>query len=74
MGFSLVIAQKVISGEFEVGKIAEASGAFMALNRAMYLIIRRFENLTSLGAAIERLSEFYDFLQQAKREIKTGVT
>jgi putative ATP-binding cassette transporter len=71
---ALVIAPKVIFGEFEVGKIAEASGAFMALNRAMYLIIRRFENLTSLGAGIERLSEFYDFLQQPKREIKTRVT
>ncbi len=30
--------------------------------------------MTSLGAGIERLSEFYDFIQQPKREIKTRVT
>ncbi|MBD2210278.1 ABC transporter ATP-binding protein/permease [Calothrix sp. FACHB-156] len=71
---ALVLAPKVLAGELEVGKIAEAAGAFMALNGALYVIVRRFENLTNLGAGIERLFEFYNFLQQPKRNIQNGVT
>ncbi|QIR38613.1 ABC transporter ATP-binding protein/permease [Tolypothrix sp. PCC 7910] len=71
---ALVLAPKVLAGELEVGKIAEAAGAFMALNGALYVIVRRFENLTNLGAGIERLFEFYNFLQQPKRNIQNGLT
>uniref|UniRef100_A0A0C1NCL5 ABC transporter ATP-binding protein n=1 Tax=Tolypothrix bouteillei VB521301 TaxID=1479485 RepID=A0A0C1NCL5_9CYAN len=67
---AIFIAPRVLSGELEIGKIAEAQGAFLALFRAMYLIVRRFENLTSLGAGIERLSEFYNILQQPRTDIK----
>ncbi|MBD2355144.1 ABC transporter ATP-binding protein/permease [Tolypothrix sp. FACHB-123] len=70
---ALVLAPNVLAGELEVGKITETAGAFMALNGALYVLVRRFENLTGLGAGIERLFEFYNCLEQPEREIQQRV-
>ncbi|WP_373462085.1 ABC transporter ATP-binding protein/permease [Calothrix sp. FACHB-1219] len=70
---ALVLAPNVLAGELEVGKITEAAGAFMALNGALYVLVRRFESLTGLGAGIERLFEFYSCLEQPETEIQHRV-
>lgn len=70
---ALVLAPNVLAGDVEVGKITEAAGAFMALNGALYVLVRRFENLTGLGAGIERLFELYNCLEQPERQIQRRV-
>ncbi|MDF5722016.1 MAG: ABC transporter ATP-binding protein/permease [Rhizonema sp. PD37] len=68
---TIIIGPKILSGSLEIGKFAEAQGAFENLFTAMYVIIRRFPELVGFAAGVERLYEFYNFLQQPKRGIKS---
>ncbi|MBE9226696.1 ABC transporter ATP-binding protein/permease [Phormidium sp. LEGE 05292] len=66
---ALIIAPQIFSGELEIGKLAEAQGAFNTLSWEIHVIIRTFKELAGFAAGIERLSEFYNFLQQPKKGI-----
>jgi vitamin B12/bleomycin/antimicrobial peptide transport system ATP-binding/permease protein len=64
---SIVVAPRIISGELEVGRAVQASGAFAAMLSALTLFIDNFEILSLFAAGVERLHSFSKTLdQQAK--------
>lgn len=52
---SVIIAPRVLSGELEVGKIVQATGAFAAILAALTLLVDRLDNLSRYAAGIGRL-------------------
>ena len=69
---AVIIAPQILAGDLEIGKFAEAQGAFNRLFWAMYVFVRTFHELVGFAASIERLAEFDDFLQKPKRGISRG--
>jgi putative ATP-binding cassette transporter len=67
---ALVLAPMIIAGEMEVGKVQESKGAFIALFGSLYLIVRRFETLTTFAAGVERLFDLNKFFQQEQQRLK----
>ncbi|HWA74073.1 MAG TPA: ABC transporter ATP-binding protein/permease [Polyangiaceae bacterium] len=64
---SIVVAPRIISGELEVGRAVQASGAFAAMLSALTVFIDNFEILSLFAAGVERLHSFSRTLdQQAK--------
>ncbi|MGB4062288.1 MAG: ABC transporter ATP-binding protein/permease [Azonexus sp.] len=59
---SAIIAERVISGELEVGRAVQAAGAFAAILSALTVIIDNFDNLSKFAAGIERLDTFQKYL------------
>lgn len=59
---AVVVAPSVFSGDIEVGKVSEATGAFARVFFSLNIIVSRFESLTTFTAGINRLSSFYQFL------------
>jgi putative ATP-binding cassette transporter len=59
---SAIIAERVISGELEVGRAIQAAGAFAAILVALTVIIDNFDNLSKFAAGIRRLDTFRKFL------------
>ncbi|MGI0479772.1 ABC transporter ATP-binding protein/permease [Geminocystis sp. CENA526] len=59
---AIVVAPNVLSGDLEVGKVSEATGAFLRVFFSLNIIVSRFQSLTSFAAGIDRLSSFYNFL------------
>lgn len=55
---SMILAPRVLSGELEVGRVVEASGAFAAMLAAVTVIIDKFESLARFTAGVERLNTF----------------
>jgi vitamin B12/bleomycin/antimicrobial peptide transport system ATP-binding/permease protein len=55
---SLIIAPRVLSGELEVGRVVQATGAFTAMLSALTIFVDNFESLSSFAAGIERLHSF----------------
>ena len=66
---AVIIAPQILAGDLEIGKFAEAQGAFIKLFWAMYVLVRTFKELVGFAASIDRLAEFDDFLQKSTREI-----
>jgi putative ATP-binding cassette transporter len=54
----LIIAPRVLSGELEVGRIVQASGAFAAILAALTLLIDNIEDLSRFAASVGRLETF----------------
>ncbi len=52
---SAIIAERVLSGELEVGRAVQAAGAFAAVLGAISLIIENFEGLSRFVAGVDRL-------------------
>ena len=52
---SVIIAERVLSGELEVGRAVQAAGAFAAVLSAISLIVENFEGLSRFAAGIDRL-------------------
>ncbi len=69
---SLIIGPSILSGDLEVGKLNEASGAFARVFFSLNLIVSRFEFLTSFAAGIDRLSEFDDYIESLNQETLTN--
>ena len=61
---SLIIAPRVLSGELEVGRVIQASGAFSAVLTALTVFVNNMEDLSRFAAGVERLDTFVDRLQQ----------
>ncbi|MBU3698168.1 ABC transporter ATP-binding protein/permease [Dechloromonas sp.] len=59
---SAIIADRVISGELEVGRAIQAAGAFAAILSALTVIIDNFDSLSKFAAGIKRLDTFRKFL------------
>ncbi len=55
---SMLIAERVLAGELEVGMAVRAAGAFTAVLGAVSLIVDNFESLSRFAAGIERLDAF----------------
>ncbi|HEY4106016.1 MAG TPA: ABC transporter ATP-binding protein/permease [Polyangiaceae bacterium] len=55
---SLIIAPRVLSGELEVGRVVQASGAFTAMLSSLTIFVDNFETLSGFAAGIERLHSF----------------
>lgn len=74
---SALIAERVMSGELEVGSAVQAAGAFAAILAALTVIIDNFESFSKFAAGIDRLDSFSRFLnpgdsrpQQAEPRIR----
>ena len=52
---SVVLAQAVLSGEMEVGRAVQATGAFAAVLGSVALIVDNFESLSRFVAGVDRL-------------------
>ena len=59
---SAIIAGRVISGELEVGRAIQATGAFAAILTALTVIISNFEAFSKFAAGIDRLHGFAGFV------------
>ena len=55
---SALIANRVLSGELEVGHAVQAGGAFTAILAAMTVVVDHFEGLSRLSAGVDRLYGF----------------
>ncbi|MEO6759768.1 MAG: ABC transporter ATP-binding protein/permease, partial [Saprospiraceae bacterium] len=58
----LVIAPHVLSGEFEVGKVVQATGAFAAVLAALTVMADNMEGLSRFAASVSRLDIFEQHL------------
>ena len=58
----LFLAPGILAGTMEVGAIAQASSSFRSVLAALALIITQFEQLSSLVAAIDRVTVLQQFL------------
>lgn len=74
----LFLAPGILSGQIEVGAIAQASSSFRSVLAALALIITQFEQLSSLAAAMSRVAALQQclslenlFLPKDKRIIDT---
>jgi putative ATP-binding cassette transporter len=56
---SAIIANRVLSGELEVGAAIQAGGAFTAILTALSVIVDHFEGLSRLSAGVDRLHDFW---------------
>lgn len=64
---AIVVAPSVLSGELEVGKVSEATGAFARVFFSLNIIVSRFQSLTSFAAGINRLWSFANFLDNSPK-------
>lgn len=74
---AIVVAPSVLSGDLEVGKVSEATGAFARVFFSLNIIVSRFQSLTTFAAGIERLSGLNEFLSTTEKEqllIKSSTT
>ncbi len=55
---SAIIANRVLSGELEVGHAVQAGGAFTAILAALTVVVDHFEGLSRLSAGVDRLYGF----------------
>ncbi|KAL7574089.1 hypothetical protein ACA910_014785 [Epithemia clementina (nom. ined.)] len=60
----VVVAPQYFSGAVGLGVISQAAGAFNHILNDLSLLINQFERLSSFSAGLERLSSFYEAMQQ----------
>jgi len=65
---AIVVAPSVLSGDLEVGKVSEATGAFARVFYSLNIIVSRFQSLTTFAAGINRLFGFYQFLEPSQKD------
>jgi len=66
---AVIVGPRVLAGEFEVGKVSEAIGAFTAVFYSLNLIVDKFDWLTNFAAGINRLSVFHEYLENADHHL-----
>ncbi|MGK7928801.1 MAG: ABC transporter ATP-binding protein/permease [Spirulina sp.] len=64
---AIAIAPSILSGELEVGKLSEATGAFARIFHSLNEIVSRFDQLTKFTAGVNRLYTFEEYLQKPRR-------
>lgn len=55
---TLIIAPRVLSGQLEVGRIVQATGAFSAILAALSILVDNLEDLSRFAASVGRLETF----------------
>lgn len=55
---SVIVADRVLEGELEVGSAIQAAGAFTAVLAALTVIVDNFESLSRFVAGLDRLTTF----------------
>ncbi|WP_416763514.1 ABC transporter ATP-binding protein/permease [Roseateles sp. So40a] len=63
---SVILAERVLSGDLEVGAAVQAAGAFAAVLTAVSLIVDNFESLSRFVAGIDRLHALSDAMRARK--------
>jgi len=71
---TLIIAPRVLSGELEVGRIVEATGAFSAILASLTLLVDNIEGMSRFAASVGRLETFAKSLspEPAPKPLKGG--
>lgn len=65
---AVIVAPSVLSGQFEVGAVREAQGAFLKIFYSLNIIVSEFQNLTSFAAGVDRLYTFHEYLEPTPTE------
>lgn len=55
---AIIMAPQVLSGDMEIGRLVQATGAFTAILKAVSLIVDNFDALSKFAAGIDRLDAF----------------
>ncbi len=63
---AVILADRVLSGELEVGAAVQAAGAFAAVLTAVSLIVENFESLSRFVAGIDRLHALSELIIKRK--------
>ncbi|WP_218151275.1 ABC transporter ATP-binding protein/permease [Roseateles sp. YR242] len=63
---AVILAERVLSGELEVGAAVQAAGAFAAVLTAVSLIVDNFESLSRFVAGIDRLHALSELIIKKK--------
>lgn len=61
---ALIIGPNILNGDLEVGKLQEATGAFLRVFFSLNVIVSNFQSLTSFAAGINRLYSFEEYLSK----------
>jgi putative ATP-binding cassette transporter len=72
---AVIIANQVLSGQMEIGRLVQATGAFAAILKAVSLIIDKFDALSRFAAGVNRLDAFaaaLDRQEGGRRRIRTS--
>lgn len=69
---SVVIAPRVLSGQLEVGKIVEATGAFSAIMTSLTILINNLEDLSRYAAGVRRVYTLSASLRKAASPVPEG--
>jgi putative ATP-binding cassette transporter len=70
---AVIVAPSVLSGDFEVGTVREAQGAFLRIFFALNIIVGQMQSLTSFAAGIDRLYTFHEYLEKTQIKPVKGV-
>jgi vitamin B12/bleomycin/antimicrobial peptide transport system ATP-binding/permease protein len=69
---AIIVAPSVLSGELEVGKVSEATGAFLRIFFSLNIIVERLQFLTTFVAGVDRLYSLAEYFKQAEETEKIG--
>lgn len=61
---TFILAPRILAGELEIGVSAQAGVAFRSILIALGLIVSQFEQLSNLAAAVTRLNELQNSIEQ----------
>ena len=68
----VIVGIKVLNGDFEVGKVQEARGAFFSVFSSLNLIVSRFRDLTAFVAGIDRLYSLENYFVKPQAKTLNG--
>jgi vitamin B12/bleomycin/antimicrobial peptide transport system ATP-binding/permease protein len=60
----LVVAQRYLGGEVELGVVTQSAMAFTQLLGAFSLIIAQFQSISSFAAVVRRLSSLWEAMDE----------
>jgi putative ATP-binding cassette transporter len=63
----VILADQVMSGEMEIGKLIIATSAFVVILKAVSMIVDKFDSLSQFAAGIDRLDAFASALSMQSR-------
>ena len=64
----IILSPQVLTGEFEVGRVVQAAGAFAAIFSALTVIVNNFDTLSRFAAGISRLDKFAKSLDMSSQD------
>jgi putative ATP-binding cassette transporter len=70
----VILASRVLSGELEVGRAVQATGAFAAVLSAVGVIVENFESLSRFVAGIDRLQALSSLVLPGGQDVAAGGT